>query len=291
MQPWISVLLRPYPFTSRQITIVRQALLFGTFIFLFLFLLQPFQLGRLGDRLWKIALGYAGITTATMMILNLTLLKSAHFLPHEAKWNVLKEALWTLLNIFCIIAGNLIYSVAQGFVTLDISALLLFTFYTAAVGIFPVFIGIVWKEFRLRKHFEQDANTLNHDIQSTQISPAPKLQILIPADNPKHSLLTDIDAIICISAAENYVEVYRIHLDKVQKYLIRNTLTAVATYLENESPLFFRCHKSHIVNMQHVRKVSGNAQGYKLHLQHLPDPLPVSRQHTKTLHLRLPKPQ
>jgi hypothetical protein len=37
--------------------------------------------------------------------------------------------------------------------------------------------------------------------------------------------------------------------------------------------------------------VSGNAQGYKLHLQHLPDPLPVSRQHTKTLHLRLPKPQ
>lgn len=291
MRPWPSVLFRPYPFITRQSHIVRQALLFGTFIFLFLVLLQPFQLGRLGDKLWKIALGYAGITTATMMILNLILLKSAHFLPQEAKWNVLKEALWTLLNIFCIIAGNLIYSVAQGFVALDIASLLLFTFYTAAVGIFPVFIGIVWKEFRLRKHFEQDANTLNHEIPSPPILPAPKVQILIPADNPKHSLLTDTEAILCISAAENYVEVYLIHLDKVQKYLIRNTLTAVATYLENESPLFFRCHKSHIVNMQHVRRVSGNAQGYKLHLQHMPEPLPVSRQHTKTLHLRLPQPQ
>jgi DNA-binding LytR/AlgR family response regulator len=39
----------------------------------------------------------------------------------------------------------------------------------------------------------------------------------------------------------------------------------------------YRCHKSYLVNLAKVNHVSGNAQGYKLHLKDVEDQIPVSR--------------
>jgi DNA-binding LytR/AlgR family response regulator len=45
----------------------------------------------------------------------------------------------------------------------------------------------------------------------------------------------------------------------------------------NNYPHIMRCHKSYMVNLKFVRDISGNAQGYKLHIPALNFPVPVSR--------------
>lgn len=44
-----------------------------------------------------------------------------------------------------------------------------------------------------------------------------------------------------------------------------------------EFPEFYRCHRTYIVNLQKVKHISGNAQGYKLHLENIDTLIPVSR--------------
>jgi DNA-binding LytR/AlgR family response regulator len=40
---------------------------------------------------------------------------------------------------------------------------------------------------------------------------------------------------------------------------------------------FYRCHRSYLVNLNYIRHISGNATGYKLHLEGVNDLIPVSR--------------
>lgn len=278
-----TLLFRSYPLNTSRAQNVQQAFLFGLFVFLFLYLLHPFQLGFLKEKLLPIALGYGAVTTAFMLILNVLLMRSRVSFFQEKSWNVLKQISWTLLNIFCIAGGNLLYSSKLNLVPLNWASLLLFLFYTIAVGMFPVIVGVLIQEVSLRKRYEQNAEVLSRDIQGYGEETAISKQVVVPAENPKHNLAVESDAILCISAADNYVEVHILNQNGVQKHLVRNTLTNVATHLEIQNTVFFRCHKSHLVHVGHVLKVSGNAQGYKLHIQNIAEPVPVSRQYNKIL--------
>jgi DNA-binding LytR/AlgR family response regulator len=52
-------------------------------------------------------------------------------------------------------------------------------------------------------------------------------------------------------------------------------------------PQFFRCHRAYIVNLAAVEHVSGNAQGYKLHLKDVAELIPVSRNLNSVLSSKL----
>ncbi len=47
--------------------------------------------------------------------------------------------------------------------------------------------------------------------------------------------------------------------------------------LEERSKKVIRCHKSYIVNLNKVNRISGNAKGYKLQIDELDFLIPVSR--------------
>ena len=77
-------------------------------------------------------------------------------------------------------------------------------------------------------------------------------------------------------AMQNYVSVSYLSAESLQKEVVRNTLSK----LENEweqTPMV-RCHRSYLVNLDAVAEVNGNAQGWKLRLEGVPDfEVPVSR--------------
>ena len=49
-----------------------------------------------------------------------------------------------------------------------------------------------------------------------------------------------------------------------------------------------RCHRSFVVNLDHVIEVGGNAQGLKLHLNMLEDYIPVSRKYIPVVQQNMP---
>jgi len=133
MTTFLSNLNRPYPqqqgFKGRVIT----AAVFGVFVFLFLFVFQPFQLDTLGDRVLAVSLGYGATTFVIMLLLNVGIPGLIPGISDEGRWTVLHELLWTLLNIFSIAVGNLLYSNFLGITSLSFGSFILFSGYTLSV--------------------------------------------------------------------------------------------------------------------------------------------------------------
>ena len=87
-------------------------------------------------------------------------------------------------------------------------------------------------------------------------------------------------------SADNYVEVFYHRANQTRCELIRTTLK-LCTDLFAQQENILRCHKSYLVNLRFVNHVSGNAQGYKLHLKHTDELVPVSRTHNEVIKTRL----
>lgn len=82
--------------------------------------------------------------------------------------------------------------------------------------------------------------------------------------------------LVYIESASNYVKIYFTRKGAITYSIIRMTMKAAAESVAAH-PVFFRCHRAFIVNLNKVDRVEGNAQGYKLRLQDVDESIPVSR--------------
>ncbi len=75
---------------------------------------------------------------------------------------------------------------------------------------------------------------------------------------------------------KNYLEIFLKKEGKLIKQVKRMTIKQLDAQL-SRFPFMTRIHRSYLVNLNQIAKVSGNAQGYRLELKDVPDTLPVSR--------------
>lgn len=274
-----NLLSRPYRLASIGPASRRNALAFGVFIFLFLFLFQPFGLSSYPGSLWKVALGYGATCTAVMMVLNGFVPLAMPKFFSEVKWTVGREIGWTLVNVALIGFANLLYSVAIGLAQLNVGTLLRYEGYTVLIGLFPVTAGVLWTEARLSRRYRLDSQQVNagmHPIPTPEEVPAASL-ITIPSENGKEDLALPTNELLFIHSAGNYLEVYQTKRARIERHVLRGSLKRTEEALSG-NPRLLRCHKSHLVNLDRVSYVSGNAQGFQLHLDHGTEVVPVSRQ-------------
>ncbi|RYZ20584.1 MAG: LytTR family transcriptional regulator, partial [Sphingobacteriales bacterium] len=85
-----------------------------------------------------------------------------------------------------------------------------------------------------------------------------------------------------IESSDNYSTVVYLKNNQPVKTLLRSSLSRLETQLSGNAVLV-RCHRSFIVNLENVEKVTGNAQGYKLHLHEGNFQIPVARKYNDTL--------
>lgn len=82
--------------------------------------------------------------------------------------------------------------------------------------------------------------------------------------------------IIYLQGSDNYVTVWYNTRDKTAKFLLRNTLRNLEDELEREG--IIRCHRSYLVNIEHVKLIRRQKEGLQLELDNLPPAMiPVSR--------------
>lgn len=277
---------RPYSLDRSPRHILRRGAVIGFFVFVFLWFFQPFGLNTLPKGLVYVALGYGLVSFGVMTAVGMGM----HLLPRnyytEKNWTVGREILWTMVNLALIGLGNILYSDALGLVDLSWQSLMYFELYTVAVGIFPVAASVLLNEARLHKRYARESAAISRDLHTRLPEPIAAVPVRIPAETQSGDLMLPADALLLVRAADNYVEVFFVENDQLRKVVLRSSLKAVESALATH-PQFMRCHKGHIVNLQHIEGVSGNAQGYKLHLPRLDAPVPVSRQLNQTLRERL----
>ena len=100
--------------------------------------------------------------------------------------------------------------------------------------------------------------------------------IIIEFGQKQHQFSLNLTDLLCVKAEGNYVEIYSLKDGLVNKKLIRSSLSKVKKQLELYSEIK-HCHRSFIVNTEHLEKVTGNARNFNLHLDHLDFAIPVSR--------------
>lgn len=287
MQSIRSWFLQPYPFERQWKQVWRSGISAALFVTCFLFFFKPFGTRIQSGEEWGYFLvcGCFGLIT-----LAITLATHAFCLLFpktfdEEYWNVWKEILFNLVFVGAIGTGNLLFAHLFWGVPLNGKTFWLWQGLTFAVGIFPILFGAFFGQMKWSKRYASEAALLAGGPAFAQENVAQK-PVTFTGENQHEVLTLQPDQIVYIAAQDNYVQVFYFENEALKSRLLRATLRKKEGTLE-AWPQFFRCHRTYLVNFDHVSKVSGNAQGYRLHLRGIEESIPVSRNLNEQVRKRL----
>ncbi len=280
------ILTQPFPGYSSFSKIVRFTAAAGFVVFLILYLFRPFNIDWPGNHfsIWHAAIyGLGTFVNTTLNGLLLPFLFPVFFT--EQRWNVAKEMLLMMWQVMSTAFVNLVITHYLYGIHFTFPHLVQFLFITAAIGIFPVTLIILLKQQILFRKYVSRAAELEVKLEQQEavepeIQAAPVVQaaaaLTLTGDNQSESVSMPVDDLRFISAADNYIRVHYLLSEKPAQKVLRSTLKKAETAL-SDHPQLFRCHRAYIVNLAAVSHISGNAQGFKLHLQGAEETIPVSR--------------
>jgi hypothetical protein len=278
-----SFLLQPYPINhnvSRKL-IVCAAI--GLFVAFFIGVFKPFGIASLAPReQWLHPLLFGLVTFVICSGCEIGLPRLLPRIFAEENWKSWKEILFLLFIIVCISAGNywlmrVLYLDPPG--GRRFSKVLSIT---AQVGVFPVVFIVLLKQMLLYRRYAAEAVELNRQFPRPDVMPlaqpavAHPARVVLQGEGLKERLELPANQILFVSSADNYVEVFFSAESAIRSHLLRASLKNVERQL-SAFPSFFRCHRTHLVNLDHVERVTGNAQGLRLHLTGVGGGIPVSR--------------
>jgi hypothetical protein len=140
-------------------------------------------------------------------------------------------------------------------------------------GIIPTIMLILLLETSFYKRLFPGTNLYNNEVAGDKS----KIEMKIEDENPDKSIRLLSNEILCISSMDNYIKIeIQNNGEKKKPIILRSTLKNVEKNI-SESDSFIRCHKSHIVNLQWVKEVSGNSLAKKCIMQIGNDTIPISR--------------
>lgn len=277
------ILQKPYPLLVSRRSRIRMSILFSVFTWFFLYIFRPFGVDESQFPMFLVSFSYGMVCFVMMMVLNVFVVPLLPGLFAEQSWTTGHQIFWTMVNIFCIGLGNWVLTAYLFYEPLLLKELINFEVYTLVIGLFPVGISYILNQIWLERKYRLAAANLNEELHPERQDPTSSYstssdsKVVIYSDNQDEDMTLDANRLVYAEASDNYVLFkYLNERKQLQKKLIRTSLKKVENDL-HAHPQFWRCHKSYIVNRLHVARFSGNAQGYKLHLQTTDEYVPVAR--------------
>lgn len=150
------------------------------------------------------------------------------------------------------------------------------------IGIIPLSIITIITQNNALKRNLNSSKEINQ-ILSERINISPVKEDLITLNkSTKESISIRPEDILYMESEGNYVNVHYRQDEKVTYKQIRSTIKQMEETLQNH-PMFIRCHRAFIVNINYISNAEGNAQGYQLTLSNVPLEIPVSRTYLKNI--------
>lgn len=279
----LAALLRsPYPeLRARWKMVVLPSLL----VFFILYILQPFGISRMEENKLLVLAGYAVVSSAMLAV-------SVYVLPalfpawyREERWTVGKEIVSTLILCVLITLGNWCYTAGVFGMELNLSLLAVCLLWMVVIGPFPIVLFVMWnRNLQLNRNL-QEAMAMNarlaERIQAEAVSElgsAEACEELLLEGGTRERLTLAPARLLYAESEGNYVRLNYLDADssKPMVKLLRLTLKQAEDAF-TDYPYIIRCHRAYLVNLHRVTKVSGNAQGCRLHLEGCEKEVPVSR--------------
>lgn len=257
----------PYPKSESFKEIFVSSLGAGIAVYLFLIIFQPFGTENF-QHPYKFVLLFPYCIIFGMAFLIANLITSRF-----SNWNMGSELL-KIIFILCMgsVLSYFYNSLFLSHVKLDIVNYFYMFLYTLAVGIPISIIYILSRYIYLKNIHEKKARDIS---QHLPVSASEQRQNLLKITAQNTELIINENDFLFVQSMENYCTFYFLENNSLQKALIRISLANVLQQIETGSVK--KCHRSYIVNLERVKKLKGNAQGYKLILPEIDFEIPVSR--------------
>lgn len=271
------VFLQPYPFDAHQLTPLRRVIKSsaeGFFIALFLIIFEPFNINNWQDpnKIYYL-IGFGLITTFSTIFLRLAIIPALPTFFNEEKWTVGREIITILLLLVIIAIGNFVFLSLVLHDTFSLSNFFWSFVFVILIGLFPVSFGVISNYIYQLKKYQKPVAVKHH----TEAEVVSKLELV--AENGKDTFEVLEANLLFIESADNYAVIHYAEGESLKKELLRSSLTRLEKQIGSEN--IVRCHRSFIVNLNRVEEVTGNAQGYKFHLQPLELIVPVARKYSE----------
>lgn len=288
----LEMLLRsPYPeLQKRWKTVLLPALL----VFFILYFLQPFGISRMEGPKFFILSGYMLVSAAMLSVVVYVFPAIFPGWHCEERWTLGKELLSTLLLCVFVTLGNWIYTALVFDISLNLHLLGICLLWMVIIGPFPFVLFMLWNRNLQLHHNLREAVELNARLADrlragvqgqVSLQPTQKMaDTIVLEGETKESLTFVVGNLLYVGSEGNYVRLCYLPTtaDTPVMKLLRLTLKQVeesfAAY-----PDIIRCHRAFVVNLCKVTKVTGNAQGYRLHLEGCEVEIPVSRAYVKAV--------
>ncbi len=267
------ILKKPYPAPEPGIRNLMVSLGVGLFIGSFLVFFQPFDLDKVVTEYKTLKIwGFGVISFVTVAIFN-------HFIPSffpkaisDKNWTVGKEIFGFIMMISWIAGFNSLFSGLLGLSSFNPKNIIQMMVSTFSLAIIPSTFMILLDHNRKLRKYVGDVQQLN--IPQADL-PKETNSILIKTDAANEQLSLKPESFLYAEADGNYVNVFHASESDIDKKMYRTTLTK----LDTQIPLAYiiKCHRSFIVNLDKVKDVKGNAQGFKLSMGDSSEQVPVSR--------------
>lgn len=274
----LKVLNKSYPFNDDLRHNAKIILFISLGVLAFVFVFQPIEIETFSNK--EIIHLVFGFAISTFLVLSINLIVLPSLFPKifdNNRWNIKREIIWNLWILLTISSSDLLFY-TQLFDVLeirffDIGKIIL-------LGVLPVAVLIVINQERLLRSNLKSAQQLNKKLFESK-QQKEKL-IHFESDYKKDNLSISPDSLLVIKSADNYIEVYYKSEGIVKKQMIRSSLKK-AIETTNELDFILRCHRTYIINTNHIKEIEGNSQGYKLYFENLDFPVLVSQKYTKSL--------
>ena len=273
---WLS---SPYPLLQKARYKWLFALLSGLFVFVFLIFFQPFGAAQSIAYKHFFLAGFGvsvflGVAT-TYFILPIIF---REFFTAE-KWTITKEILLQFCCILIISAFNSLHNY-NWWGDIDFyQTFLNFLIITISIGIFPIIGLIFFKERTLSKRNIERARLLSNQLPPAAVEETIKVQI--QEESVKESpIVMQLSDFLYAQSEGNYIKIYYLDRSALIHKLIRLSLKQLEIQLENLSQIK-RCHRSYLINTQHITSIDGNARSLTIQLDKVTTSIPVSRSFSK----------
>lgn len=269
------------PFIERLLfSKIAWAIILSCYAIIYITFVQPFGLAFLDwtDK-WLIIAIYGAIC---LIIFGLTFIIIQPWNEYFRRNSLfMKYALLAIINILLLTLSIFFFNSLQELNELNISSFFEVLLQVIIISLLPIISLILFSDrityAQNLKNIPEVVAQQQNQQQETSITPIDKEKLItIKTDNVGESIQLQQNQIICFEANDNYTAIYYMANNKMKKELYRITLKKLEVQLF-EFKEIIRCHKSYIINISHLEKISGNAQGFKMHLQNLDFEIPVSR--------------
>ncbi len=260
MSEFFNFLKKSYPFTDDLKQNTKLIFVISLVIFMVLYFFQPFDLKSISTEDKYFLIG--GLIVVVFLALSVNLLLMPAFLSQTSlfkNWNVLKEILWNIWIMFTIVIGYYIYFRLTGSFYFSFFVLIK----VLIISAIPVSISIPYNRNRLLRKHLHSALELSRYLENKS-NPKPKI-VHLKSDYEKDDLSIDVETLLFIRSANNYIEVFWEEENGTKSRMVRCTLLHAEKTFGN-FPYIFKCHRTYIVNINQVSRVEGSSQGYILYV-------------------------